>query len=306
MKEAISPKDFAEAIGVSESSVKRWVDQGLLVAARTAGGHRRISRDEALRWLRENQTPVLRPDRLGLPDTTGIVDRATPLATAAERFFDDLTNGRDQDARGVVAGLFLAGHSAAVIADDVIRPALTRIGTLWEHGEDGIFVEHRATAICIEAVQELRGMLPETELSAGDTPLPVAVGGAPAGDPYLVAPMLATVALTEAGYHAVNLGPDTPIRVLELAAQRLGASLVFLSLGSPLPERTAREIQALGERLDAANVRFVLGGRFVEACHAHRIPGVFVGRGLTELAAFARGLVQPSARVDNVGSSHDA
>lgn len=310
MKEAISPKEFAEAIGVSESSVKRWVDQGVLGAARTAGGHRRIAREDALRWLRENQTPVVRPELLGLPETTGTVGRSTPLDQAAERFFDILSTGRDIEARGLIAGLFIAGHSAASIADEIIRPALARIGTLWEHGEDVIFIEHRATSICIEAVQELRGLLPDLESRSGrpSTAAPVAVGGAPPGDPYLVASMLASVALAEAGFHTVNLGPETPIRVLELASERLGAGLVYLSIGSPVTERVVKEIQAFGERLKTNGIQFVIGGRFAETCQPHRIPGAFAGRSLSELSAFARGLARIGGRprTDTNDRSHDA
>ncbi|HRE92449.1 MAG TPA: helix-turn-helix domain-containing protein, partial [Myxococcota bacterium] len=228
MRQGISPKDFADAIGVSESSVKRWVDQGTLVATRTAGGHRRIPREEAMRWLRENRAQLVRPDRLGLPESTSSVVRGSSVTVAAERFHQDLVEGRSSEARGVVAGLFLAGHSVALIADEVIRPALAKIGTLWEHGEEGIYVEHRATDICVHVVKELRGLLPDHEpgeaepeggASQGHDSVraPVAVGGAMSGDPYLVAPMLAAVTLMEAGFRVVNLGPETPLKVLELA-----------------------------------------------------------------------------------------
>jgi len=40
-----SPKQVAQRLGVSESSVKRWLDQGVVPVLRTAGGHRRISEE---------------------------------------------------------------------------------------------------------------------------------------------------------------------------------------------------------------------------------------------------------------------
>jgi excisionase family DNA binding protein len=48
VKKLVTPKQVAQAINVSESSLKRWCDQGLLTAIRTAGGHRRLALAAAL------------------------------------------------------------------------------------------------------------------------------------------------------------------------------------------------------------------------------------------------------------------
>lgn len=304
MRQGISPKDFADAIGVSESSVKRWVDQGSLVATRTAGGHRRIPREEAMRWLRENRIQLVRPDRLGLPANTPSVTRGSSLQVAAERFYQDLLDGRSSEARGVAAGLFISGQSVAVIADEVIRPAMARIGTLWEHGEEGIYVEHRATDICVHVIKELRGLLPDYEPNDDDpddaeTPrAPVAVGGAPSGDPYLLAPMLAAVTLMEAGFRTVNLGPETPLRIVEFASEKLNAGLVFLSCGVTPSDRFVKELTTFCDRMHRRGVFCAIGGRHVEELGLPAVPSLFLGRTLGELAAFARGASAQARRPD--------
>ena len=66
MKRLLSPKELADAIGVSESSLKRWADAGRLQVARTEGGHRRIPIAEAVRFIRDTGAVVVRPDLLGL------------------------------------------------------------------------------------------------------------------------------------------------------------------------------------------------------------------------------------------------
>ena len=60
-KSLLTPKELAEAIGASESSIRRWVDTGDIRVARTAGGHRRITLSEAIRFIRQIEAPVVRP-----------------------------------------------------------------------------------------------------------------------------------------------------------------------------------------------------------------------------------------------------
>ena len=57
----ISPRHLAEAIGMSESSLKRWADRGFLSVTRTAGGHRRIAVQEAIRFIRSRELTILDP-----------------------------------------------------------------------------------------------------------------------------------------------------------------------------------------------------------------------------------------------------
>src|SRR5215211_2356769 len=68
----LTPKDLADAIGASESSLRRWVDSGRVKMSRTAGGHRRIPLAEAIRFIRETHATVVRPDLLGLGATPKI------------------------------------------------------------------------------------------------------------------------------------------------------------------------------------------------------------------------------------------
>jgi excisionase family DNA binding protein len=65
MKELITPKQVARAIGVSESSLKRWCDRGLIPTVRTAGGHRRLPISGVLSYLRETGHEMVRPELLG-------------------------------------------------------------------------------------------------------------------------------------------------------------------------------------------------------------------------------------------------
>lgn len=285
VKHALSPRELARVIGVSESSLKRWVDDGQIRATRTAGGHRRIPLAEAIRFVRETESELARPDLLGLPDV-GALDEPLPARREqTERMHDLLRDGQDRQVRALASLMYLQGQSIAEICDDAFAPAMHRMGELWLEHDRGVYIEHRATDICIGAVNQLRLML--------DVPAdaPVAVGGAPTGDPYLLPSMMAAATLEDDGFRAVNLGPDSPMDALHQAAVEAGAALVWVSV-STLPDRRATEqsLLWLAEALDDAQISLIVGGRARHSLPASSMSRLHCGSSMGELLAFARGL----------------
>ncbi len=278
----LSPKELADALGVSESSLKRWVDSGRIVAARTEGGHRRIALPEAVRYIRESGAPIVRPELLDMPEVAVAQQRASE--SASEALFRILAGGDAVAARGWVLARYLAGASIAELADGPVRDAMHRIGELWNHDDEGIFVEHRATDCCLQAIAHLRSMF-EPPADA-----PVAVGGAPEDDPYLLPSLLAATTCAAAGLRAVNLGPDTPLEALSRAIERHSAWLVWLSFSSPVPAARARAIARWLAKLPPG-ITAVIGGRHVDRI-AIRKRSVRRTETMAELAAIATELAR--------------
>ena len=216
----VSPKQAALALGASESSLKRWVDRGDLAVERSAGGHRRIPVGEVLRFAHAQGIALREPAQLGLADVgDGDLDGAVHAA---------LEQGDGLALRHRLLAAWTAGTRIAELGDGPLRGALARIGELWRHGDEGIAIEHRAVALGVQAVAALRSLLPVPAAAA-----PVAVGGAPAGDPYLLPSALAAAVLHEAGLVATDLGPDTPEGALAAVAGRLRPALVWRSCSAP-------------------------------------------------------------------------
>ena len=282
-REGISPKDFAAAIGVSESSVKRWVDQGLLRAVRTAGGHRRIAPEEAARWIRDHRVQPVHPERIGfVAEATNSIES---LRTHVEPFYEHLLAGRANDARALALRLFLAGHTIAALGDLLIAPAMARIGALWQHHEEGVFVEHRATDIVVHVIKELDGAsLDQRPRNKG----PGAISAALLGDHYGLPPMLMGAVLGEVGFRATNLGPFTPPHVIDFATDKVNARIVCISVSMPPEPASVADVAKLIQRLRTRNVRVAVGGRHVDALGLLASESLFIGTSMSALATFAR------------------
>src|SRR3954470_5354840 len=83
MEKLLTTKEFAEAIGASESSLRRWTNSGAIRTSRTVGGHRRIPLSEAIRFIRETGATIVRPDLLGFPDADANAAASAAAATPA-------------------------------------------------------------------------------------------------------------------------------------------------------------------------------------------------------------------------------
>ena len=282
----LTTRQLASAIGVSESSIKRWVDDGTIRASRTVGGHRRISRPEAVRLARALRATVARPELLDLAELALVGWPAATPAEATEQLFASLRDGQAALARGIVQSLYVAGHSVAAIVDGPLQRAMERIGELWRHEAAGIAREHRATDIAIQALNQLRTLLSPT------TGAPVAAGGAPAGDPYVLPSLAAATVLTAEGLTADNLGPDTPFVALRSAVSDSRPALVWLSLSrAQRAEQLVKEIASFARAVRDDGVSVVVGGRGLATQRLPAEPNLHAATSMVELAAFARGLI---------------
>lgn len=287
MKPNLSPRDLADAVGVSQSSIKRWVDDGRLRASRTAGGHRRISRTEALRFVRQQRMALVRPEILGLPDMAGVTSSLPPLPEVHRMLFRFLKEGAAAEASSLLLALYLAGHAPAEIMDGPVREAMHAIGEIWHDQSDGIFFEHRATTIIIDALNQLRHYAEPD----GGGPL-LAMGASPSGDPYFVPTLMAATVLAIAGIETTNLGPDTPVPSLREAVARHRPMLTWLSVTNAVePGRLSVEIDQLAQEVAAWRGIVVVGGQGVSRLSLQSRDDLHLASTMAELGALAHGLL---------------
>jgi excisionase family DNA binding protein len=286
MSTFLSPRQFAAAIGVSESSIRRWADCGRIKISRTAGGHRKIAREEAIRFVHENSANVVRPDLLEISEPKHRRQRVEAFAMQFDQVAEVLENGDAELFFGLITGMYVNGVSAAEICDGVLRHAMHRIGQRWPDDDRGILIEHRATSICLDGLNRLRSSFVKPASKRV-----VATGGAPGNDPYILPSLMATTVLADVGFEVVNLGPNTPFDVLYKSAKDAGAKLIWAAMTSPLPKtRVERDLENLVDRL-RGQAHVVLGGRASRRYRTKSADNLHVFSSMSELAGFARGFL---------------
>lgn len=279
----VSPRNLAAAVDVSESSLKRWADDGLLEVSRTAGGHRRIPVSEAIRFVRERQLRLVNPSLLGLPDL-GVVDpdAGPPEGAQLEALF---VEHRGRDAAQVVLASYLGGVSIAELCDGPIRQALTVVGELYVNREEGVAIEHGAVDACLQGLNAIRQLLVPR---AG---APVAIGGAIESDPYILPSLCVAMVLEEIGFRAINIGPNTPASAILATARSEAPTLLWRSLSAvPRGEEWLRDVTAVQQYADEAGCAFVVGGRACRSARGH-LGGSHAFESLQELSGFGRALL---------------
>ena len=221
-KQFVSPHQAAKALGVSESSLKRWCDQGLITAVRTAGGHRKLAIAEILRFLKQSGQQIQSPEILGLPPIGNQAELS--LNRAGPRLVRALLDGNEQVSRQLVFDLFLGKHSLSVIFDDVIAAAFHDIGREWECHTAEVYQERRACEIVQRILYEIRRALPEPD---GMFP---AIGGTIEGDEYALPTTMVELILREAGFTAASMGTNVPFHSIAAAVRDTYPKLVWLSV----------------------------------------------------------------------------
>ena len=253
MRDLLTPKQVARAIDVSESSVKRWCDKGVIQTQYTAGGHRRITMAEVLEFVRSGNYQLIHPEALGLPATSGESPRV--VARGREQLTAALIAGDDARCRQIAIDLYLAEHSLSVICDDVFAAAFRQIGDRWSCGEVEVYQERRGCEITLRVLHELRALLPAPPINA-----PLAIGGAASGDQYVLGTTMAELVLRDAKWNAVSLGENLPFQTVASAIKEHRPKILWLSC-SHIPNE-AEFVDGYAQLYEeyGMDVAFVVGG----------------------------------------------
>ena len=299
MKEAasqtyISTAAAARALGVGVSTVKRWVDEGILPAHRTSGGHRKLLRADILSLARQGKVPTV--DIAPLLPEASLAKQLDPAALRIALTQATLT-GDEPRVRELLRRARVAAMPLETLADLVIAPVMQRVGHDWECRRIDVWQEHRGTQLITAGLHDWLGQLARP--ASQDRPL--AIGAAPEGDFSSLALLLAQMALLESGWRVVNLGPNTPLASLAAAIERLRPRLVWLSVSHLADARQfVRDYRQLQQQASGLGVALALGGQALRAPLREQLVYTMFGDGITQLVQFA-GTLHPACPLPRRG-----
>ncbi|MBX3179798.1 MAG: response regulator [Candidatus Hydrogenedentes bacterium] len=115
-KQSFSTSEVAKYCHVTADTIRKWAEAGRIHVFKTPGGHRRIRRDDLVRFLRENKIPIHEDlDNAGI--RVLVVDDEKAVVSVIRRFLE-----RSQTPFQIEVALdgFEAGHQVATFRPNVI------------------------------------------------------------------------------------------------------------------------------------------------------------------------------------------
>lgn len=213
-------KTAAEQLGVHYQTAYRWVRDGSLSAVKVGTSYQ-VEPDEIERLERQREAPVPPPQ----------VSRVRSWSLQVGRLYDALLDGDERAARQIVDRLHDGGIPTIELCEQLITPALRKIGEAWDRGRATLAEEHRASTICT-------GLLARVSVYPRGRPRGTAVITTVPGEAHELPGMMAAMALRASRWQVHHLGTQVPYDQLVSLVRRERATLVVLSvtLARVLPE----------------------------------------------------------------------
>jgi MerR family transcriptional regulator, light-induced transcriptional regulator len=236
--------ELARRTSLSPEVLRAWERRyGLLRPARSAGGYRLYSEDDAVRVLRMQE---LISSGIAAAEAARLALEDAPAAAAADDLVSELRTALDafDDANAHRAfDRLLARVSVEAVLGDAVLPLLHDLGERWERGEASVAQEHFASHF-------LRGRLLGLARGWDRGVGPRAVLACVPGEQHDLPLIVFGIALREHGWRVTFLGADVPVVTLSRTATALApAAVVVSATQADTLEASVRELAAAGREL---------------------------------------------------------
>ncbi|HEU4930490.1 MAG TPA: B12-binding domain-containing protein [Pyrinomonadaceae bacterium] len=279
----LTTKHVARLLSVSEATVKRWADDGVLTSEKTVGGHRRFD-IESIAHLRRDRNLQGGTAHVA----KAVQKRAKPLPSPDD-FLRLILAGDELETGAALVDAYLAHHTLESILENTVTQAMHQVGDLWQKGSVTVADEHMATRVVLTAIQKLRGVMVPHEPN-GLT----AICCGTEGDLHELAVHLVELILESKGWNVINLGANTPLFSLQEMVSRQRPQLVCISARAIADlDRAAAEFAQLRRVANRLESKIALGGEaFRNPNMRVRFPGDFFPADFPTLSRLAENLMK--------------
>jgi methanogenic corrinoid protein MtbC1 len=271
----ITIQQASSLLTVPVSTLRSWERRyDLPTTSRTSGGHRRYTM-VAIDELRLMRDEIARGKRAA--DAAASARLLLQPAEPARRFIDAFLDAAQAMEPGRIrTSLDDATDELGLgpTIDEVMMPAMRRVGRWWETGRCGVGHEHLATEAVRTWLGKITAFAPEPRHHA-----PVVLACGPRDSHTLGMEALGAL-LAHAGRRCCVLGARTPVPALVATVERVRPAAVVvvshLSMGRRSAMEAVRTVAALGMPT------FYAGNAFISTSTRHRIPGIHLGDSLSD------------------------
>jgi MerR family transcriptional regulator, light-induced transcriptional regulator len=259
-KTILSTYDVARLFNVTETTVKRWADEGTLRCQRTPGGHRKFQIKNVIEFAENNNfEPV---GILSLPNADGLGPKIEvavmnrDYATLSQAYVEKALSPDPLDLYSFFSYLYEHRVQLWEIYDNVLRPGMREIGDRWAGEELGISQEHRASYETLDALARLQAEIfvkPRTGYS---------VLCAAFGEEMHEIGLRCTAFLFEAeGWKTHYLGARSPGSAIHEAVRDLKPTVVALSVTYTSDDTGMfDDLKRIAEAARRSEAQVILGG----------------------------------------------
>jgi DNA-binding transcriptional MerR regulator/methylmalonyl-CoA mutase cobalamin-binding subunit len=293
-------KAVVRETGLKPDTLRAWERRyGLPQPNRTAGGHRLYSKQDIniLKWLvsrqkeglsisravelwrqleAEGQSPIVQTSFPGsFADKPSIAPASGPtLEQLRDDWVDACLEFDERTAENILTQAF-ALYPPEVVCNELLLPALSKIGEGWYQGDFTVQQEHFASAL---AARRLEALLVATP--APTRPERILVG-CPPQEEHTFGALLLSLFLRRQGWDVVYLGANIPLAQMEVTIASTRPQLVILS-AQRLP--TAATLQEMAQFLHDKQIPVAFGGNIFDNLPnlQKRIPSHYLGANLDE------------------------
>lgn len=284
----ISTQEVADLLAVTDTTIKRWTNSGRLKCAKTLGGHRKYLLSEVEKFAKENNIPItgvttpLRKDEM---EKLGFALYSKNMSMAVEVIMEEALQGDREGTFESLMYLVKNRMKFADIIDDIIRPAMEKVGYLWETKKLAVEQEHLASDTIKTALSRLVVYLPRQREKNIKVLLACSEGEA-----HDIGLQALAYELELNGYNIHYLGANTPFRSIIKAVKKEKPAYIFISVCTLTVTRAdlVKGFKSLSKAAKEINAKLVAGGRYFKKLNKNAVKCDFVADSIKESISFIK------------------